>query len=68
MNFGTTLAAKRQEACPHTSRIAIRGHGIERQICESCDHVSFAFMDETLSEVDRSRFSRPVDQMAATQN
>lgn len=65
MNFGTTLAAKRQETCPHDSRITIKAHGIERQICESCDHVSFAFMDEALSEVDRGRFARPVDQVAS---
>lgn len=68
MNFATTLAAKRQEACTHPTRIAIRAHGIERHICESCDHVSFAFIDEELSEVDRGRFARTVDQPTATQN
>lgn len=67
MNIATTLAAKKHEACPHTSRITIRALGIERQICESCDHVSFAFKGQELSEVDRARFSRPVDELAATQ-
>jgi len=68
MNFGTTLSAKKRETCAHTSRVEIRAHGIERQICENCDHVSFAFMDEALSEIDRGRFARPVDQMAVTPN
>jgi hypothetical protein len=67
MNFGTTLSMKRQEACPHPSRMTIRTNGMERQICEDCDHVSFAFMDEELSEVDRSRFARPVDELAVPQ-
>jgi hypothetical protein len=68
MNFATTLAAKRQEACPHSSRITIRTNGIERQICENCDHVSFAFAEGELSEIERDRFARPVDQLTATQN
>lgn len=68
MNFATTLAVKRQDACPHTSRVVIGAHGIERQICESCGHVSFAFIGGELSDVDRDRFARPVDQQTATQN
>jgi hypothetical protein len=68
MNFGTTLSIKRQGACPHSSRITIRTHGIERQICENCAHVSFAFAEEELSEIERDRFARPVDQLTATQN
>lgn len=68
MNFGTTLAKKRQETCQHTSRVTIRAHGIERQICEDCGHVSFAFSEEELSEIDRDRFARPVDQLTAAKN
>ena len=68
MNFGTSLATKRQEACLHSSRITIRSHGIERQICEDCDHVSFAFAEAELSRVDRDRFARPVDQFASATN
>ena len=63
MNFGTALSTRKQETCPHTSRIAFRAHGIERQICEDCDHVSFAFVDEAVSEADRGRFARPVDHL-----
>ena len=68
MNFGTSLALKRQETCLHSSRITIRSHGIERQICEDCDHVSFAFGDEELSQVDRDRFARPVDHFTSATN
>lgn len=68
MNFGTSLALKRQETCPHSSRITIRAHGIERQICEDCDHVSFVFAEVGLSEIERDRFARPVDQLATTKS
>lgn len=68
MNLATTLAVKRQDACPHASRVVIGTHGIERQICESCGHVSFAFTGGELSDVDRDRFARPVDQLTASQN
>ena len=57
MNLATTLAVKRQDACPHTSRVVIGTHGIERQICESCGHVSFAFRGGELSDVDRIFFT-----------
>lgn len=68
MNFATPLAVKRQAACPHASRVVIGAHGIERQICESCGHVSFVFMGGELSDVDRDRFARSVDQVTSTQN
>ena len=65
MNFGNSLALKRQQTCLHPSRITIRSHGIERQICEGCDHVSFAFAGDALSQIDRDRFARPVDQFTS---
>ncbi len=68
MNFGTSLAQKRQETCLHSSRVAVASNGLERQICEQCDHVSFAFAEDELSQVDRDRFARPVDQVTSARN
>lgn len=66
MKLGTTLTLKRQASCRHGSRLTIRTLGIERRICEECDHVSFAFSDEGATEVDREAFARPVDHLATT--
>lgn len=66
MNFGTALAKKKQqETCPHPSMVTVQTRGVKRQICEDCDHVSFAFLDGLLTEVERDRFARPVDQLVA---
>lgn len=63
-NLGTALAVKKQEACEHMSSITVRSGGIHRLICETCGHVSFEFAENTLSEVERDRFARSIDQIA----
>lgn len=63
-NLGTALTAKKQEVCEHLSSISVRSGGIERLICETCGHVSFEFAESTLSEVERQRFARAIDQLA----
>lgn len=66
MNFGPTRAAKRQSDCRHNWRQSSDASGVQRQICGNCGQVSFAFSETGLSQVDRARFARSVDELAAS--
>lgn len=37
---------RRERGCSHEQRIVTRNHGIERQVCERCGHVSVRLIDQ----------------------
>lgn len=67
MKIGAGLAARKHKTCSHVSTIIINSAGLEREICESCGHVSFAFEDEeSETTVGRHQFARPIDDSEAS--
>ena len=36
--------------CEHEALVTTRNHGLERQVCQSCGHVTVALLDTTESE------------------
>ncbi len=51
--------------CLHNANVTVVSIGWERVICEGCGHLSFRYLAELDSTVDRSRFVRDVDRLAA---
>jgi NAD-dependent SIR2 family protein deacetylase len=52
--------------CAHDKTITVRNAGIERNVCESCGHVSFRAEDVLSGEVSRDRFEREVERTRST--
>lgn len=40
------IRRERPGSCNHEQRIVTRNHGIERQVCERCGHVSVRLIDQ----------------------
>ena len=53
----------RPERCAHVSRISVIVAGLERTVCDTCGHVSFASSGELTGAVERRRFARPADEL-----
>jgi hypothetical protein len=54
----------RQSRCRHQVTITAVSVGMERDVCESCGHVAFRYMDAEHTSgaaVDREAFGRPGD-------
>lgn len=64
MRIGAGLAIKRSRTCDHVSTITIQAAGLEREICETCGHVSFQFEEPKHLKIDRHNFRRPIDDLA----
>lgn len=56
---------RNKEECLHTVNVTVVSSGWERVICEGCSHLSFRHLAELTGKVDRSRFVRDVDRLAA---
>lgn len=52
--------------CEHTETLTVTSAGVERTVCESCGHLSFRYLAEHNSEIDREMFARAVEQLDAT--
>lgn len=52
---------RRRQECLHDEIVTVVSTGLERVICEGCGHLSFRYLAELSSEIDRSRFGREVD-------
>jgi len=50
------------DTCAHTHTLTVSSAGLERAICETCGHVSLAFMTDMVGDVRRSAFAREADE------
>lgn len=57
--------SRARQECLHDANVTVVSIGWERVICEGCGHLSFRYLAEVHSTVDRSRFTRDVDRLAA---
>jgi hypothetical protein len=54
------------QECLHKANMTVVSSGWERVICERCGHLSFRYLAKLTGKVDRSRFLRNGDRLAAT--
>lgn len=52
---------RRQDRCAHVVTLKVQVSGIEREVCESCGHVSVHAVSGLTGELDRDRFARPIE-------
>jgi len=57
--------SRARQECLHNANVTVVSTGWERVICEGCGHLSFRYLAELDGKVDRSRFVRGVDRLAA---
>lgn len=53
-----------QSKCAHRETVVVLSTGVQRTVCETCGFVSFSFLNESTTEVERERFARTVDHTA----
>jgi hypothetical protein len=53
------------QLCLHDRIVTVISTGLERVICEGCGHLSFRYLAELTTKIDRSRFGREVDRLDA---
>lgn len=63
--LGRLNKGKDRQACLHAANMTVVSAGMERVICEGCGHLSFRYLAELTGKIDRSRFIRHVDRLAA---
>ena len=57
--------SRARQECLHNVNVTVVSTGWERVICEGCGHLSFRYLAELNANVERSRFVRDVDRLAA---
>lgn len=61
------LARRSPSRCKHPNTIVVRSVGMERVVCESCGHLSFAFAPEVVDVIDHDLVTTGTDQASTSE-